>query len=204
MIENRIESLDNYWVITKKYNGTTYFYGSHYVKGLNIQSVRHSSGNSKYTNAKYAFTYPNKEMAENKKNDLNLTRKKLKYKVEQASKYLVTSIEAKFDYSNNLILTNNPISLHTLKEGKHQVKNLETLINSMKEILQTKLDTIESQHKRDIEYYEKQLKEQKRRQIHELNNFSELKNYITNLTVQDLEKYLTNNDKVTLTLYGNR
>jgi len=128
-------SLEKYWVITKKYNGSTYYHGS--IDPSRPAKWAHSS---RWKNARNAFMYDDKATADRVCAEINANKKKLKMKVDKASNHYVSNFELQFDaWQNKLKVMNRIVSVQDLKANKTTAKtqfsneNINNVIANVKD-----------------------------------------------------------------------
>jgi hypothetical protein len=140
--KEKLVDLKTQFVVVKKYNGQTCYYGTHDPSRPDRWAHRHD-----YRNAKYAIRYTSAEIAQAKCDALNKDRQKLKFKVDKASKHFVSNFSVRYNKDNNCLeLYNFPISLQDFKEGK--APKHQQGINNFDEYLPKMLSEIDENNKK--------------------------------------------------------
>jgi hypothetical protein len=215
-----IKNLSNFFVVVKKYTNVTYYYGC-----MDPSRPSRYAHSSRYKNARYAIQFASLEEAQKKCDELNAQRKRIKFKVEQASKHFVSNFNLVYNnYSDKPVkLTNTPVSLQDYKEGKRQVNtritpemvadvssNLKKL-NNESEYFVKNIGAITQQKMRELELdYNRRVQELNARISQELNEkqkkldiASNITRYLADGTVEELvtSNKSANDDKFEI-LYG--
>lgn len=216
-----VKNLSNLYVVVKKYTNVTYYYGC--VDPSRPGKYAHSS---RWKNANRAILFANKDEAQRKCDELNAQRKRIKFKVDDASKHFVSNFSLQFNsYSEkNVKLINNPVSLQDYKEGKEKVNTNITkeMVNEVSHYLNKmsaesknfvdNIGQITLQKMRELEAdYNKRVAELNTRlaydlQVHE-NKLNVVKNVTKFLVDGTIEKLVSSNktinDNKFEILYGN-
>ncbi len=118
---DKLINLNEKFVVTKKYNGKTYYFGSIEPDTYYTRPGKYATG-SRYKNAKYAILFKSQEEAQKKADELNTNRQKIKFKIEPASYHFVSNFSIYFErWNNKLSVSNRPISIQDYA-GKEGIK----------------------------------------------------------------------------------
>jgi hypothetical protein len=215
-----IKNLSNYFVVVKKYTNVTYYYGC--MDSSRPNKFAHSS---RWKNAKYAILFATIDEAQKKCDELNAQRKRIKFKVEQASKHFVSNFNLVYNsYSEKPVrVTNSPVSLQDYKDGNKQVNtritpemvaginlNLQKLntessyfVNNIGSITQQKMRELEQDYNRRLQELNARLAQELNDKQKKLDLASTVTKYLSDGTIEQLvtSNKTVNDDKFEI-LYG--
>lgn len=205
-----IKNLSNYYVVVKKYTNVTYYYGC-----IDPNRPTRYAHSSRYKNAKYAIQFASMEEAQKKCEELNAQRKRIKFKVEQASKHFVSNFDLTYNsYAEKPVrLTNNPVSLQDYKNGNKQVNTRITdemvtginlklqKLNAESSYFVVNAGVIFQEKMKELEsYYNKRVQELKvrfERELYDKQKELDMANTVTKyLSDGTIEELVTNNKTV--------
>lgn len=207
MINNKMARLDTLFVIVKKYNGKTYYYGNHGVpRGREVRYI----SDSRYINARYAHVYDSEEKAKQLCDSLNSTRKKLKYRVEKASKHFISNFSLSLNYSTAQVdLVSTRMSIQDYKTHRQALtdnkKQLEDILKTVQgKILEGKhrQAQIPQQMRQQIAQIEQQYMSEIDKNAAHLSQLDTLQSSLQNFDLNSLEEYRTVEDNTFKVLYG--
>lgn len=215
-----IKNLSNYYVVVKKYTNVTYYYGC-----MDPSKPTRFAHSSRYRNAKYAIQFASIDEAQKKCEELNAQRKRIKFKVEQASKHFVSNFNIVYNsYAEKPVrLTNTPVSLQDYKDGNKQVNtritpemvasvnlNLQKLntesshfVNNIGNITQAKMRELELDYNRRVQELNARLAQELNDKQKKLDLASTVTKYLSDGTIEGLvtSNKTVNDDKFEI-LYG--
>lgn len=166
--KTKLVDLKQEYVVVKKFNGETCYYGTHDPSRPNRWAHNHN-----YRNARHAIRFSSKEIAQVECDKLNVNRKKVKFKVDLASRHFVSNFVLSYNkYNNVLEVINRPISIQDFKDNKTKLTDIDALLpdiintvdNNNKEynyliknqnsILKAKLDELSAKQAKEMsEFY---------------------------------------------------
>lgn len=166
--KTKLVDLKQQYVVVKKFNGETCYYGTHDPMRPNRWTHNHN-----YRNARHAIRFSSKEIAQIECDKLNVNRKKVKFKVDLASRHFVSNFVLFYNkYNYVLEVTNRPISIQDFKDKKTKLTDIDAflpdiintvdnhnkeysyLINNQNSILKAKLDELQARQTKEMsEFY---------------------------------------------------
>lgn len=180
-IVNNLKDLNKSFVLIKKYNTKTLFYSGR--------------GTHSYDAANAMLFYTQIE-AETKCLELNQTRKKLKYRLENAGKYFINNVQVNFTSTYNLPvnieLINKVLPIERIISNKLKVSTSDKIkqeitsrIKSHIEGEQTNLNNSNRHYNEKIDNLERQIAEHKKQQT---DNQTRVETAIANFQALDAEE----------------